>query len=168
MYWRFAIGVCLRHQLCATGSAHSCIAYSDASLHTICCAKSFPIFFSSPVRFCSTRCCLYLGHPMRTVLFLVLDRPAIAQLTYHSNSSQPGNTQCQTFTGSLYSIAVHNTHERTFFSSNARNDGRTNRKIVLNAKSLYFLSFASCFAKERNSNNNNEKLPYFSSKWFRW
>lgn len=72
--------------------------------HSIHCIRKalrlrrYTSFF--PVWCCSTRLCLYLGHPMRTVLFLVLDRPAISQLTYQHQ--QPANTQCQAFTALFY------------------------------------------------------------------
>lgn len=123
-----------------------------SATHHLLCEKLSDFF---AVRFCSTRWCLYLGHPMRTVLFLVLDRPAISQLTYHSNSSQPGNAQRT----NVYELSIRslyttlNTHERTVFSSSARDDVGRTVKCAQRNKFLFSFFCLRVLARKQQKKN---------------
>lgn len=159
-YTRFYV-LTIRYRLVVATSAmcygqrttHIHSSQRHSATHHLLCEKLSDFF---PIRFCSTRWCLYLGHPMRTVLFLVLDRPAISQLTYHSNSSQPGNARRT----NVYELCIRslytalNTHERTFFSSRRC---RTNRKMCSTLKVYIFFLLPSGFGKKVTK----KRLPYF-------
>lgn len=117
MYWRFAIGLCLRrHQLWRYGQytfVHSLQRYTPSVVRKAFRSRFFLSFFPRSLRCRSTRLCLYLGHPMRTVLFLVLDRPAISQLTYQQQQ-QPANN---VYGSILYRLCT--LYTRTHFSRRA-------------------------------------------------
>lgn len=145
----------------ATGSTHSCIAYS-ATHHLLYGKLSvlvfFP-FFPRSLRCRSTRLCLYLGHPMRTVLFLVLDRPAISQLTYQQQQ-QPASQQ------RLWLYFISPVYTRTHFSRRAFATMSDEPWNVHNAKSsLFSATFFSFWCSPRKKNG----LPYiFVFRAFSW
>lgn len=91
---------------------------------------SYRIFFlllvSLAIRLCVSfalvRYAFYVGHPMKTVLFLALDRPAVSALTYQSSYSGKTHTTHSSSSSSSFLFIFHHHHHRntdTYFIARA-------------------------------------------------